>query len=230
MHQILLYVYCYILYSYISLDFTTRSTRNNYQEGPQSRDQSETVAVPSQTFLVPIYALTGTVAAIVSCILAVAAVAYIWRATLSKRRKIDERDSSSGDNCVYDEIVEPVYEKMECAKNLVTIDDVDVTVMENEAYKCITQTETNFSSIEVDLTINDAYMKGSSLILMENNSSYQTTAPLRAPIAEEPKTLANTQPNCNDKHISCKPETLNSCTVEVTLPIPNSLKDDDTLP
>ena len=188
----------------VPLDFTT--TRNELQ-GPQS--PSETIAVtdtsPSQTFLIPVFALAGTVTIIiVLCTSVVVAVACIWRATLSKREGVV---SSGGDNCVYDEIVEPVYEKIEYTKEPVTVNTMVMSVTENEAYKRIAYKETNFTTMEVDVKVNDAYcLLESSQIIAENNKSYQTSAPLSVPIVQKPKDVDDTQSQCDDSHGSHEPE------------------------
>ena len=190
----------------VPLDFST--TRNElHVQGPQS--PSETIAVtdtsPSQTFLIPVYALAGTVTIIiVLCTSVVVAVACIWRATLSKR----ERAVSSGDNnCVYDEIVEPVYEKIEYTKEPVTVNTMIVSVTENEAYKRITCKETNLTPMGEDIKVNDAYcLLESPQTIAENNKSYQTSAPLSVPIVQMPKGVDETQPQCDDNYGSHEPE------------------------
>lgn len=134
----------------------------------------------------------------------VVAVVCMWRATLSKREGVV---SSGGDNCVYDEIVEPVYEKTECTKEPETVNTMVMSMTENGAYKRIACKETKFTPMEVEIKVNDAYcLLESHQIFTEDNKSYQTSAPLSVSILQMPKGVDDTQPQCDDNYGSHEPE------------------------
>ena len=102
----------------------------------------------------------------------------IWRAALAKKhvRSKSPTNSSSGE---YDDIVGPVYETITTSGD--SARDTKVLMTENEAYKSVHFKETNFTSLEVDLTNNEGSSStGTAPILMQKNSSYQTVAPRRS--------------------------------------------------
>ena len=102
----------------------------------------------------------------------------IWRAALAKKhvRSKSPTNSSSGE---YDDIVGPVYETITTSGD--SARDTKVLMTENEAYKRVHFKETNFTSLEVDLTNNEGSSStGTAPILMQKNSSYQTVAPRRS--------------------------------------------------
>ena len=164
--------------------------------------------IPSETssfkaFLIPIFVLVGTVA-VVLCLAVVLIVVCIWRATVAKKRRERELSIVEITNCIYDEVVGPVYaETINVIKESASGERVSMT--NNEAYESVFSKQTNFASLEsdVDVTSNGAYYVipfCRNVMSLERNESCNTAIHLNSLVATNCKDFECTQLVCHGKH------------------------------